>query len=130
MGGSSAQPTSSGGAHGGSHHLRLRRGNGYVSRDVDLSGRTGVHLRFWAKVRSFETFDTAEARVSEDGESWTTVETWTEADSNDTYELVDVDLDELGLVMTSGFSIAFDSNMDHTQDLLYIDDIELVVQGQ
>ena len=104
----------------GVFHLRIRK-DGSVSRDVDLSGRTGVHLTFSARVTSFEAGDTAIVEVSPDGVSFTTVKTFTSADSDDTYHFVDIDLSSF--TMSSQFFIAFDGIMNATQDKWYIDDI-------
>ena len=75
--GSDAVVTTQNTPFAGVNHLRLRSSDGYVSRDVNLSGKSGVHLSFYAKVQSFEGSDTATAQVSPDGTNWTTVKTWT-----------------------------------------------------
>ena len=103
--------------------MRLRGSDGYVKREVNLSGKSGVHLTFYAKVNSFEGSDSARARVSTNGVSWTTVKTWTSADSDDVYKLVDIDLS--GFSMTSQFVIAFEGNMSSNADRLLIDNIEV-----
>jgi prepilin-type N-terminal cleavage/methylation domain-containing protein len=120
-----ARIRSDGDSYEGSYHLRLRRGNGYVDRAVDLSGQTNVRLQFWAKVDSFEGGDTAQALVSPDDTNWTTVKTWT-ASSDDDYHFVDIDLS--GFTMTGEFWIAFDAEMSGRGDRLYIDDLQIVGQ--
>ncbi|RJQ38025.1 MAG: hypothetical protein C4555_05555 [Dehalococcoidia bacterium] len=112
----------------GSYHLRLQGANGYVDRALDLSGQAGVHLQFWAKANSLEAGDIAVARVSPDGTTWTTVQSWTSADSDNTYHFYDIDLS--GFTMSSQFRIAFDgTGMDQTNDYLYVDDVRLVTGG-
>ncbi len=110
--------------HEGSYHLRMRRGNSYVDRAADLSGLSGLHLQFWAKVRSFEGGDYVECLVSPDDSQWTTVKTWTSADSDNTYHFVDIDLSPY--TMSSEFWIAFDSEMNNRNDYFYVDGLRIV----
>ena len=126
-GGVNAKVTSQEDVHSGIFHLRLRKGNGYVERGVNLQGISQVHLQFWAKVKSFEGSDSASALVSPDGQSWTVVKTWNAADSDDTYKFVDIDLS--AFPSTSQFFIAFDAEMNSAADKLFIDDIQIVGQG-
>ena len=113
-----------GNPHGGSYHLRLRSGNGYVKRAVDLSGQSGLRLRFWAKIESFEPGDQAELLVSPDGAAWSTAKSWTSVDSDNTYRFVDVDLSPYAV--STQFWIAFDAKMSANDDHLFIDDLLLV----
>lgn len=113
-----------GSPHDGSYHLRLRSSTGYVKRAVDLSGQSGLRLQFWAKVESFEPGDQAELLVSPDGAAWTTAESWTSADSDNTYRFVDVDLSPY--TVSAQFWIAFDAKMSANDDHLFIDDLLLV----
>ena len=76
----------------GSYHLEMTKHNSYVARSADLSGYSGLHLQFWAKVRSFEAGDEMYCLVSHDGSHWTTAKTWTSADSDNTYHFNDIDL--------------------------------------
>ena len=123
LGGSDTSVTSSNAPFAGNFHLRLQKKDGYASRDVDLSGRTGDHLTFYAQVDSFEGNDSAEALVSSDGTNWTTVRTWTSADSDSVYKLVDIDLSSF--TMTSQFFIAFEGDMNNAGGRLLIDNIEI-----
>ena len=113
-----------GNPHGGSYHLRLRSSTGYVKRSVDLSGQSGLRLRFWVKVESFEPGDQAELLVSPDGAAWSTAKSWTSADSDNIYRFVDVDLSPYAV--SSQFWIAFDAEMSANDDHLFIDDLLLV----
>ena len=115
------------GPHSGSSHVRLRRGTGYLERAVDLAGATGVTLRFYAKVKSFEGSDQAYVKVSPDGDNWTTVKTFSAADSDNAYHLYEIDLS--GFAMTAEFAIAFDAAMSAKGDRWYLDDIEIVGIG-
>ena len=42
----------------GLYHMRLRSSVSYANRSANLSGQSGLHLTFWAKVNSFEPSDT------------------------------------------------------------------------
>ncbi len=103
----------------GSHHLRLRGANAYIERSVDLSGKSDVHLQFYAKVNSFESGDTLSCLVSPDYLDWTVVEIWNNSDSDNTYHLVDIDLSSYN--MSSTFWIAFNSGMNRNDDYFYVD---------
>ena len=122
-GGSDVAVTSSNGPRTGSFHLRIRDDDGRARRSINLSGQSGVHLTFYAKIESFESGDEAMARVSPDGVNWTTVKTWTNSDSENVYELVDIDLD--AFTMTANFFIAFEGDMSSSRDRLLIDDIAI-----
>ena len=115
---------SSDGPQSGSFHARQRRDTGYIARSVDLSGQGGVHLQFWAKVRSFESSDKAEVLVSSDGSTWTVVKTFTSAHGDNVYHFYDIDLS--GFSMSSQFFVAFDAGMSSSWDYWYIDDVEFV----
>jgi hypothetical protein len=110
--------------HGGSYHLRLRKSSGYADRPVNLAGRAGVRLQFWAKANSFEAGDFAECLVSPDDTNWTTVKTWVDGDDDNVYHFCDIDLS--GFTMSSEFWIAFDAQMSASDDYLYIDDLKMV----
>src|SRR5438034_847467 len=107
----------------GTSHVRLRQKTGHLQRQVDLSGARNVHLTFWAKVKSFESSDTALVKVSPDGVTFTTVKVFTRADSNNTYRYYDIDL--ASFTMTANFSIAFDAEMSSTGDYWFIDNIRI-----
>ena len=123
-GGSATQVRTQDGPYAGSEHLRLRRGTGWASRDVDLSGRGGVHLQFWAKADGFDPGDTAVVQISPDGEDYTTVKTWTVSDSDGVYRFYDIDLSDF--TMTSQFYVAFAANMSGNQPALFLDEIAVV----
>jgi PKD repeat protein len=112
-----------GGAHSGRSHALLRRNTGQLQRTVELAGATGVSLRFWARVRSFEGSDQAFVRVSPDGVDFTTVKTFDAADSDNTYRFYEIDV--TGFAMTDDFVIRFDAEMSSRRDYLYIDDVEV-----
>ncbi|MCZ6789997.1 MAG: hypothetical protein O7D33_08720 [Chloroflexi bacterium] len=113
-----------GAPHGGAYHLRMRTGDSYVERAADLSSQSGLRLQLWAKVNSLEGADYVEALVSPDHTDWTVVKTWTSADSDNAYHLVDIDLSPY--TMTSEFWIAFNSGMNSGNDRFYIDDLKIV----
>lgn len=111
------------GPHSGTRHVRLRQSTGDLKRSVNLSGRTGVHLKFWAKVSSFEGNDRADVKVSADGTNFTIVKTFLPADSDNIYKQYDIDLS--GFTLSSNFRIRFDAGMNSTSDQWYIDDVEV-----
>ena len=117
--------TSQDGLNTGGFHARLLKDGGSAVRQVDLTGRTGVHLRFWAKVDDFTGSDTATVEVSTDGgSSFSTVHTFTAADSDAVYRAFDIDLS--GFSMTSDFQVAFRTNAVNNKSKLLIDDVDLV----
>jgi hypothetical protein len=108
----------------GSHHLQMKKANSYMDRAADLSGCSGLHLQFWAKVRSFEADDEMYCLVNPGGYQWITVKTWTSTDSDDTYHFYDIDLSPYD--MWGEFWIAFDSGMGDQKGYFYVDKIEIV----
>jgi len=121
------QVTKKQGPHEGAYHLEISGSNSSVKRDADLSGLSGLRLQFWAKVRSFEAGDEMYCRVSSDGSLWTTVKTWTSADSDNTYYFYDIDLSPY--TMSSEFWIQFNSGMNKTNDYFYVDALAVVGAG-
>jgi len=103
----------------GTHHLRLRGTSAYIERSVDLTGKSDVHLQFYAKVDSFESGDTMSCLVSSNYVDWTVVKTWDSGDSDNTYHAVDIDLSTFE--MSSEFWIAFDSGVNRNNDYFYVD---------
>ena len=120
----SSSVTGDGSPYEGSYHLGMEKGNSYVERAANLSGQSGLHLQFQAKVSAFEGDDYMECLVSPDDTNWTAVKTWTSADSDDTYHFVDIDL--APYTMSSEFWIAFDSGMNSNKDYFYVDDLRIV----
>jgi FtsP/CotA-like multicopper oxidase with cupredoxin domain len=108
--------------HAGSWHARLRRGNGKIVRRFRRKNASDIHLRFWARVSSFEEADAAAVQVGTTG-GLVTVMTFTAADSDDQYRFYDLDLSALPLGNT--IRVVFDANMNAVNDLWYIDDIEI-----
>jgi hypothetical protein len=123
-GGSATQVVATDAPHGGANHLRVQRSTGSATRSLNLSVSSGVRLRLWAKASGFAASHTAVAQVSSNGVSYTTVQTWTVADSDGVYRFYDLDLS--GFTMTASFSVAFVAQMQGTGPKLFIDDIELV----
>ncbi len=120
-----ADPDADAGAlHGGANHLLVHRSTGLAIRSLNLSGQSGVRLRFWAKASGFGASHTAVVQVSSNGVDHTTVRTWTVADSDGVYRYYDFDLS--GFAMTSSFSVAFAANMPSTVPKLFIDDIQVL----
>jgi hypothetical protein len=111
------------GPHAGAWHARLRRATGKITRRARRKNAANVHLKFWAKVTSFEDADVAEVKVALGAGVFATVKTFTAADSDDQYHFYDLDLSALAL--QSNIKVIFDAGMNASGDLWYIDDVEL-----
>lgn len=110
----------------GSNHVQLVK-DASITRSLDLSGRTDVRLRFWSKVYSLESGETATLAVSPDGASWTTVRTWQAWEADNVYRYEDVDLSSFS--MTGAFYISFAVHGNNPSDYLWVDDIQVVSQA-
>jgi len=117
--------TTSGTAHGGRYHLRLRSNTGVASRTVNMAGRTGARLQFWWKANSFEAGETATVEIY-DG-AWRRVLTVVDGQDTNVYQYADIDLS--GYQMISNFQVRFRANMSGTGDYFYVDDIQIVAGG-
>ena len=111
--------------HEGSYHIRLRSVNGAAARQVDLFNQPpGVKLQFWARIKIFEANDQVELKLSPDGQSWTTLFTWDEDDSDDIYYFRDIDL--TGYTLSNQTRIRFDADLDNGGDKFFVDDINII----
>jgi hypothetical protein len=115
--------TTSGTPYQGSYHLRLRDSAGVAKRSVDLSDVFLATIQLWAKVSNFEGNDQATCQVSSDGETWTTVYTWTRALEDNTYHLNTIDLSAFEL--TGQFWISFHGYMNQADAYFYVDNINV-----
>lgn len=111
------------GEYAGNYHLRLRSNNGYARRQVNLSSATGPYLYFWAKANSFENGETAQVKVSTDGVNWDILRTFVNGEDDNTYHQYAFDLSGYGSPPV--FYVAFDANMNDTNDYFYVDNVEL-----
>ena len=111
-------------AHQGSFHLRLRRDTGEATRSVDLTGKTDVRVQFWAKADSFEPGETAVFSVSTDGSSFTVLNTWVDGDDDGVYRFYDLSV-SAGL-LSSTFSVRFETDMVDAQDKFFVDEVQIV----
>jgi hypothetical protein len=110
--------------HGGVWHARLRRGTGYMSRRFNLRAVTGgVHVKFWAKVTSYEDLDHAEVQLSVAGGPLTTIKSFGPADSDGAYHFYDIDVSSLAVA--SPIKLVFDAGGGAINDVWFIDDIEV-----
>jgi hypothetical protein len=91
---------------------------------VDLTGYTDVTLQLWAKVDDFECDEFAAAGFSYDGITWTPLKIWTDADDDDTYHYVEIDLTQF--LPANVIFLSFDAQMGQVQDRFFVDDIQLV----
>jgi hypothetical protein len=107
----------------GVYHMQIDKG-GDVQRSLDLSGQTGMRLKFWAKVTGLSGQRKAYAEVSSDGTAWTTVRTWTTSDPDGVYQLEDIDLSPY--TMSSQFWVRYriDGAGGGTRTL-YVDDVSV-----
>jgi|GEM_PF-4756271 len=115
---------SSGTPHSGTRQLRLRDDGGVAKRSVNMSGANYPRISFAARVSSFESEDKAYFKVSTNGTSWTTLKTWTAADSDDIFHDFTFDLDPY-YADAQDFRIGYFSDMSSNNDYLYIDDVNI-----
>jgi len=106
----------------GSGHVLLRQRSSQLERTVDLAGASDVYLRFQARVASWEWLDKAYVKVSSDGINYTTLKTFTTADSDSQYHFYEFLLPGS---MTADYRILFESGMSSSSDYLFFDDIEI-----
>ncbi|MCH7801743.1 MAG: hypothetical protein IIC24_09415, partial [Chloroflexi bacterium] len=110
----------------GSFHLRLRRDSGLAKRSVDLSGEGQVILQFWARAKSFEGVETATLSISEDGISFTLINTWADGDDDNQYKFYQFDLNTFAPALTSTYVIKFEANMLQNSDHFFVDDLKII----
>ncbi|MGD0780935.1 MAG: hypothetical protein ABR954_09220 [Dehalococcoidales bacterium] len=108
----------------GAYHLRLRSNDGVAKRSLNLSHEVNIYINLWAKVDSVETNEYITCQVSSDNLTWTTVYTWTDANSDSTYHhyLISLASNE----MTSHFWISFNAHMGSTSDYFYVDKMDVI----
>ena len=111
------------GPHAGAWHTRLRRATGKLQRRFRRKTAGVVHLKFWARVSSFEDADLAEVKVSTTGGVLVTVKTFTTADSDGQYHYHDLDISSLAV--TPLVKVVLDAGMNSAGDVWYIDDIRV-----
>jgi hypothetical protein len=118
-----ASIVSSGGPYSGTYHMRLRAGDAWTDRPLNLSCLNNARLGLFVKVKSFEKKDYAELMISPGGNRWETLRRFTSADSDNDYHYYEFDLTPYGL--TSTVSIGFEAEMSGKKDYLYVDDIRV-----
>jgi len=106
----------------GMAHVLLRENTSRIERVVNLAGATDVYLRFQAKAALLEPGDEAYVKVSADGISYTTLKTFTSADSDSQYHYFEFALPGN---MTADYRIVFQGGMADRKDYLFFDDIEI-----
>jgi hypothetical protein len=112
---------SSSSPHSGTYEARLRSSTGDLQRSVNIAGLTEVKLQFWSKVNSFEGSDQALVRVSPDGTNWTTLQTFTSAQSDNVYHFYNLSVS----IPSNTLFVRFDAAMNATNDQWYIDDVQV-----
>jgi protocatechuate 3,4-dioxygenase beta subunit len=113
------------GPHSGSYHARLRRGTGDLIRSIDTTGVSDAELTFWSKLYSFESSDKAYVRVSSDGVSWTTVQTFVNGQDDNQYHEYTINVTDV----QDTLYVRFDAAMSSSWDYWYIDDVLVVATG-
>ena len=106
----------------GSEHARLRRSSGDLQRTVDVSGFADIRLQFAAKLFSFEGSDRADVKVSGDGSTWTTLQSFFNGDDNGQYSTYDLAVPDVGDTL----HVRFDAGMSGGADYWFIDDVQVV----
>jgi hypothetical protein len=114
---------SAGGPHSGPYHMRLRAGNAWTDRPLNLSGYNNIRLGVYVKVKSFENTDYAELMIKSDDNGWDTLCRFTSSNSDNQYHYYEFDLTPYGL--TTNVWIGFEAEMSGRRDYLYIDDIRI-----
>jgi hypothetical protein len=109
--------------HGGLWHARLRSGNQIARRFRLKHTSADIRVTFWAKVVSYEGGDQALVQLSVDGGPLQTIRTFTSADSDGAYHLVDVDI--TALATGTPIKLVFDANGDASDDQVFIDDVRI-----
>ena len=105
----------------GSQHARLRRDTGDLQRTVDVTDFTDIRLQFAAKLISLEGSDRADVKVSGDGATWTTLQSFGANDDDGQYKTYDLALPDVGNTL----HIRFDAGMSGTADYWFIDDVQV-----
>jgi hypothetical protein len=98
-----------------------------MTREASFGTSTDIHVRFWAKVDSFEAGDSASCSVSPDDAVYTVVRTWQDGEDDNVYRFEDIDVWDTVSSTTSLF-FRCDANINAVGDLFYID--KLTVESQ
>ncbi|MDP2661414.1 MAG: pilus assembly PilX N-terminal domain-containing protein [Dehalococcoidia bacterium] len=109
------------GPYRGAYGLLLNN-TGAAAREVDLLGGTNLRAQFWAKATGFVT-DTAILEVSPDNIAWSSLRTWTSADSDNIYHFDDLDLSPY--ILSGNFWLRFRGNMSSPGNQLDVDDLQI-----
>ena len=115
----------------GAYHAQISGANSWIQRSANLTGQSGLHLQFGARIRSFEVSggipDSAVCEVSYDGGAWNPAwPAWTPADSDNTYHFIN----GISLSPCSQFRIRFSTGRYNSpNDYLYVDDVRIVKGG-
>jgi peptidoglycan/xylan/chitin deacetylase (PgdA/CDA1 family) len=109
--------------HAGARHLDLTS-PALVQRSADVTGKAGVHMRFWARLDGFDDSGTAAIVVSVGGSSLQTVFEFNSADSDGLYHPYDVDLSPFGSGDT--VQVGFYSFLRYPGARWFVDDLELI----
>ena len=105
----------------GSEHARLRRSSGDLQRTVDVTDFGDIRLQFAAKLYSFEGSDRADVKVSGDGSTWTTIQSFFDGDDDGQYKTYDLAVPDV----RNTLHVRFDANMSGGADYWFIDDVQV-----
>jgi hypothetical protein len=118
-----ADITSASRPHSGPYHMRLRAGNAWIDRPLNLLGYDNMRLGVYIKVNSFEHGDYVDLMIKSDTNDWKTLHRFTPSVSDNKYHYYEFDITPYSLA--SNVLIGFEAEMSGERDYFYIDDIRI-----
>jgi len=115
--------------HGGDYQAQLYENNSSIYREIDLSGQSVTHLKFWGRQINFDSNDRFYVQVrTSDYASWQTAATFSRNGTSGTLRLDGTwrsyDIDLSGYSLTASFWIRF-LNSAGNNEYVWLDDIKL-----
>ncbi|HJP01629.1 MAG TPA: hypothetical protein QF764_07675 [Planctomycetota bacterium] len=116
-----------GGAGGGHGQVTRLKNNARFTRNVNVSNTADLSLAFSAMVLNYEAGDEAYVQVGSDTTGFTTVQTFTAADSDGSFHEFVVDLGDIDGAVNSQVRFLTQTDSSTGDDYFFVDDI--VVSG-